>query len=375
MPEYTFCGGRLQINSEVVNEPLQQLTAQAISPSTDQLAGMVTAAFAAPIDYPPIAEAIIPDDSIAIVVGENVPCGVEIAVAVANHLVELGHKKSELTIVTSLPPKQAVSDDGTFTVDGWPIQVNDPADSQSMAYLLLDAGGRPYYINRHLFDADVVIPIGNSDGQQRVDPISPAMCDSETQTLLSKLKPADLQAAHRLIAHNLGIFWQVQVIAAPQQTVHAILAGQNELLIDKATEVGRQVWGVSADSSAALVVATIEAHECQTWQNVRKAIITADQLVSEDGPIVVCCDISRKPPSWWSVGEEAEPSPNDPLAVVFSRRHVYLASRLTQDSTEHVGCGYVEDSAQLQRLIDSFANVTLLRESHKVLFVEASTPA
>ena len=48
-------------------------------------------------------------------------------------------------------------------------QIHDPVDPNAVAYIAASRPGNPIYINRALFDADVVIPIGSICANDRDD--------------------------------------------------------------------------------------------------------------------------------------------------------------------------------------------------------------
>lgn len=185
-----------------------------------ELAGRATAAaLASPLDFPPLAQAIVPGDKVAIALAAGVPQAPAILAATIEYLSAAGITPSQITIVLPAhapfavdkgdlrfdfnpapsPAEEASSDGPTaddireLTPERRPpstaVRVihHDPSSPASLEFLAADDQGAPLYLNRTLLDADFVIPIGVARPAARRDQarfescLYPAFADAQAQ--------------------------------------------------------------------------------------------------------------------------------------------------------------------------------------------------
>ena len=180
------------------------------------------------------------------------------------------------------------------------------------------------------------------------------------------MKPEHASAMERMFDDNLGVFWQVRIVTAPGDQVLGVMVGASEAVLEKAGQFGNETWTLQIGSAADLVVASIESICSQTWLHLRQAILNAAKVASENAILVLCTELRGQPSAAWPTVDSDQNNNDEALADVFRGHHVYLASRLTQDSTEKFGFGYVEDSSQIQKLVDQNESCLLLRDAHRV---------
>ncbi len=354
MTEHRFCKDLFQLEGSHVIDPRGDFPWPVIA--TEKLPESVALGFAEPVDFPPIAQAVLAEDRIAIAVELDTPCGLEVARLVAAQFVAQGIARENIQIVCA----DQEGDPGDDFV------VHDPSDSEQQAYLLVDREGVACYVNRLLFEADVVVPIGTGDGGRIRNSLCAGFCDQETKKYLDRMKPEHASAMERMYDDNLGVFWQVRIVTAPGDEILQVLVGASEAVLEKAGQIGTEAWALKIGSSADLVVASIESSCCQTWSHLRQAILNAAKVANEDAIIVLCTELRGKPSATWPMVDADHQDIDEDLADVFRGHHVYLASRLTQDSTEKFGFGYIDDSSQIQKLIDQKESCLLLRDAHRV---------
>ena len=354
MPSISLCQGKFQIDESQVVDPRADQTLNGIP--VDQLADAVRSSFEQPIDFPPIAQAVMAEDVVAIAVEPSTPCGLTVARQVADWFVAAGNDRSRITILCA---DKHADKDSDFVI-------HDATDAEQMAMLVVDAKGNPLHVNRILFDADLVVPIGTGDNRSLQNSICPAFCGLETKKQIERLRPSDAAGVARMINSNLGVFWQVRIVTMPGEQVVNVMTGSSESVLERSAQAGGQVWELQIDRPAGMVLATIEAATSQSWANLRSAILTADKASAADAPLVMCTDLSGKPSVIWPTPDNQSKRQDSELAEVFQRRHVFLASRLTQDTTEQFGFGYLENSEQIKKLIDQHESCLLLRDAHRV---------
>lgn len=354
MPRFSLCNNKFQIDDPQLVDPRADSSFQSIDP--EDWAEVIRQNFDEPLDFPPIPQAVMSEDTIAIAVEPDTPCGLKIARLVADRFVAMGNDRQRITILCAQKEPDA-GDDCVF---------HDPADSDQMAFLVGDREGVPFYVNRILFDADIVVPIGTGDGGRFNNVICPVYCDVDTRAYFDRLRPDDAAAVTRMVNSNLGVFWQVRIVTAPGDNVIQVMVGSSDAVLQKSGQLGTEVWNLQIDRPAGMVLATIESPSAQNWENLRRAILTADKAASGQASLVMCTDLRGKPPASWPTPDNDSKKRDADLFDVFQRRHVYLASRLTQDSTEQYGFGHVDNSEQVQKLIDQHESCLLLRDAHRV---------
>ena len=358
MTDFRFCNDRFQLDTNQVVDPRAAVSWPALG--DEELIGQIASRFEEPLDFPPIAQAVLPEDLIAIAVELDTPCGLPVARLVRQQFVSQGMNPENIQIVCG----EEMDDSGDDYV------VHDANDADQMAFLFGDRDGNPCYVNRFLFDADVVVPVGTGDGGRRRNTLCAAFCDHETQKQLGRLKPEQAAAIERMVDDNLGVFWQVRVITAPGNQVIQIMVGASEAVLEKSSEFGNDAWSLQVDQTSDLVVATIESACAQTWSHLRTAIINADKVAGDQAILVLCTDLKGKPPTSWPIPDTPAEKHDELLADVLRQHPLYLVSGLTQDATERYGFGYLKDSEQLQKLVRQNQTALVIRDAHRVKVLE-----
>ena len=161
-------------------EPLQ---GQAALTTLADSAAAAREALRSPLKFPPLAEGVVPGDQLAIVIDEAVPDALNIlrgAIAAAE---EAGIVPAAISVV-------AIDEDFCKLLrdelgDGVCVVVHDPEDPQNLALLGLNEKNERLLVNRTVFEADVVLPIGCARltgvaGCGVFDCLFPRMSDTET---------------------------------------------------------------------------------------------------------------------------------------------------------------------------------------------------
>ncbi len=311
-----------------------------------------------PLNFPAINQVFVPGDLIAIALQAGVPNAARAVDVLLGWLSQVGVDAGHVVVVLPQHHNYRVAD---FAQSVKTHVAEDPA---SRAYLMASAQGDPVYVNRVLFDADIVIPIGVVAGIDASDVICPAFCDADTAQRLGRLP---LEEANQLIEdinNWLGIFWTIQLVVGPDQSLQQILAGERKQVARQAGQLNARLWSVTVDRPADLIVATLESDEDQSWENASRAILNADKLATGDGAIVLCTKLKQAPHANWN--SPAASGARGQLSDVFDRRHVYLISRLTRSAAENSGFGFIKEDAELNRLAAQYASCCLVRDAHRV---------
>ncbi len=373
MSEIRISQRTFDVASDCLIDPQGELQLQGIP--LDQLEQVLDSGFEHPVEFPPIDQAVLTEDTIALAVAHATPQTMQVAELVARRFLRHGNVADNLTIVVANQGSAASPE------DAWPVGSDvrviqhDPTDSNQMSYMMADRAGQPVYVNRILFDADVVVPVGLSDGIADMDSVIPAFCDQETRKYFDRLGPDEYRALVRAANDQLGVFWQIRLVCGPGDQLVDVLVGLSQSVIDQSCRRGSEIWQVPSDNPVDLVLASLESSVAQNWQNARRAILNADHAARQDAAIVLCTHLRERPPADWPLRRDEALIDDDEVTEVFRRRHVYLASELAQDDAEQFGFGHISESAQIQKLIDEHQSCLVLRDAHRVAFTDSPATA
>tara|TARA_R110002049_G_scaffold2750_4_gene21937 strand:- start:93890 stop:95197 length:1308 start_codon:yes stop_codon:yes gene_type:complete len=359
----------------------------------------VAKALAGPIDFPPLEMVVVQGDRVALAVDPNIPQLAEIVVGVvrAVSMTDAEHVDIVLSDEATDQTLQAVNvalADAILDKDAT-VHRHDSADRESLRYLGAGANALPWYVNRQLVDADVVIPIVTkrpAETDDRIDAtgIYPVFADSATRHRFRDAKVFDeereTQSPEFQIPWLIGVQLMVTVAANHDGMVRQVMAGAPQSLAIRRTDLDRD--SDEFPPAAALVIASTDGDaQQQTWANAARAAVAASRFVRPGGTILVWTDIDVDPdPAFRQVLEsegdheslhessaagedDAESLPpwdeSIGIGMTFARvladNRVVMRSRLDAEVVETLGLGSLRSIDELKRLIDSFENCGVLR--------------
>ncbi len=332
-----------------------------------------------PLEYPGLGETVLAGDQVALVVQDDSPVANEVAALLAQRL----HAELQAQVSIAVSPlawEHFWNHRESETVGN--VIRHDAADPNGLAMLAVGADDQALYVNRVLFDADVVIPIAclsSREDPQYVDCIVPAFTGEENKTRYAELSSKQQAAEIRQINRNLGTFINIQIALAPGNQIESIRFGEREAVNRRAMQDLARVWQVPMTSKQDFVVGTVESAEFQqSWQDVANALIAADECTVNQGAILISCGLHSLPPRDVRLGfvtDEIDLPKNAPqiarqIASICKRHPVYLHSQLNQNETESLGFGFVSDLDEIRRLIDRNGRSGILRDAHQCLIKE-----
>ena len=349
---------------------------------------LVAAAFEAPVDFPPLKEIVFEGDKIAFVLLNGLENPGLLVHSILNAIDQLD-VRVEATVVagagaavnleTLRDQRSQRHPDSTFR-----FHLHDSTDQHSVAYMAASASGHPIYINRELFDADVVIPVASSSVSREFSDspsVYPEFSSSETISRFREQKdsPTHLRDEVALADLNIGADLSILSVDGPGGAIKNILFGRKEVVAEQAAAQSDECWQVERQPEGKVVVATIESNPAaQTWVQFFQALVAAHAATNNVKQIVVCCDIAEEP-----AGEhravlelpfetDATRSPTahftsdllNSAGGILQETEVYLKSHLSQSVVEDLGLGFVESDEEIQRIVDRAESGILLRDAH-----------
>jgi nickel-dependent lactate racemase len=348
-------------------------------------------ALAEPLDYPPLAASMVPGDRVAIAVDEAVPEVGEIVLGVVQEFRAGGIDDDSIAVVTRDSAtcrlcRDSLSQPGEAAVQ---FVVHDPDDQRELCLVGMTKRHGPLVVNRAIFDADVILPIGCTrlGGRGVYDSLYPRF--SNRETIERFRSPSQLDSATAVSALTretdeagwlIGAPLVVEVIPAADEKVAQVIAGEPHAVYARAQQLYREQWAFSSEQRASLVIATVTGGaQAQTWSNVGRALAAAELLVAEDGAVAICCNLEQPPGE--SLGrligtndlasterrllrDHAEDSWTAlQLARALQRGPVYFLSQLDAETVEDMGLAPMADVAELTRLASHHDTVIVLPDS------------
>lgn len=343
-------------------------------------------ALEAPGDFPPLRQAVVPGDRVTIALDASVPEVEAVLRVVAGVLTEAGVDRDSIRVVSTAPPM----DGAVGEIPNW--VVHDPADRTMLAYLANTTSGRRVYLNRHLTDADFVLPIGRLG----FDPILgyrgpwsaifPALSDQPTRRAYQTWRPgAEVGESPALVESSdvswlLGAMLQLGLMAGASGLARAIAGTSGEVRTRGAAELDA-AWIFRAARRAAVVVAGIgTAGRPTSLDDLTEGIANAERLVRRGGKIVALARVAG--PLGPALGRLA--GADDPrlaldapkgaegeldypaarrLAHALAWADVYLASDLDENQVEDLGMIALGKPSEARRLADAADSCLIINQA------------
>ncbi len=350
-------------------------------PIADLLAA-VQAAISQPLDFPPLVLATVPGDKVVLALDSAVPCPTGIVAPIVEALTTHGIEPTDIHILSNGSLNHTLSDPRSEL----PVairqlvefSIHNPNNADEHCHLANRADGEEVRIQRRLFDADVVVPIGCLRGTTAWGyygihtGIFPAFGDAASQKLF-RVAAADAHGRKKKnalveeIAWELGITFTVQVIPGGGEKALHVLAGEPRSVARRGAELFDAAWKFHIDAPAELVILGLTGDPSQqTWDNVARSLVAALPLVSSDGALVAVTELAEPPGEAIRMLADRDDlsatrrrmkkkqSPDVPaaaqLARILEQSKVFLASQLSEEAIEDLGIAHVANPADVARL-------------------------
>jgi hypothetical protein len=263
-------------------------------PSADPRA-LVLEALERPRDYPALRQAVVPGDQVAIAFDPLVSAAAELLAAVFQVLERAGVEAEAITVVAPREP-------GVVLPPGVALEVHDPEDRTHLAYLATTREDQRVYLNRHLTDADLVLPLGRLG----YDPVLgyrgpwsalfPDLSDADTLRAFRARASVDRPEAdspRAALNASTEVSWllgsQFHLGILDMVTgLGEVVAGLESSVRDQGVRSLDRHWSFQAASRAELVVAGIgRAGTSTTIDELAEGLATAARLAQRGGKIVL----------------------------------------------------------------------------------------
>ena len=362
-------------------------------------AAAVVEALADPLDYPPLADSIVPGDRVAIAIDEAVPQLPKVLRGAFKAVQRSGVDPEAIAIVTTDAQTSQICHEALaqHTPALPQFVVHDPNDEANLCMVGMTKRKEPLRVNRTIFDADVVLPIGcaRPDNRGAYDSLFPRFSDAEAIKRFrapTNWRPtagvAEKKPAADKAGWLIGVAMTVQVVPGENETVANVVAGEPQAVARRSKALSRARWLVHSPHRVGLVVATITGGPAsQTWANVGRALAAAEPLLEVGGAVAICCNLDVPPGESLgrSIGstdlektereilkdQNADSWPALQLVRALQRGTIYFLSQLDAETVEDMGLAPIADVNELARLVARHESFAVLEDAqHAVATVE-----
>ena len=348
-------------------------------------------ALAEPLGFPPLSAAIVSGDRVAIALDESVPCIAGIVRGAVESLRSAGIDEESISIVTrnatiSRICRAELSQNGESGIN---FVVHDPDDEHELCLVGVTQKRGPLVVNRAIFDADVVLPIGcarlNDAGVY--DSLFPRFSNAETvqrfhatSATTSDKSQVDRARETDEAGWLIGAPLVIEVVPGSGETVAHVIAGEPHAVAHRAEQLTREQWAARSPQRTSLVIATVTGGaQTQTWNNVGRALAAAERLVADDGAVAICSNLNEPPGESLGrlIGSDdladtehkllrdhaADSWTAWQLARALQRGPVYFLSQLDAETVEDLGMAPVADVEELSRLAGRHESFIVLNDA------------
>jgi hypothetical protein len=375
--------------------PEEQLVATWHGPTGNgdaRAAEAIASALENPRDFPPLRQLVVPGDRVTIAFDPSIAGAEPVLESLTATLREAGIEAGCVTVLFA--PRGAAALAGNLPPGAIPT-IHDPRDRAGIAYLATTKQGRRIYLNRHLTDADVVIPVGRLG----YDPIM-GYC-GPWSVLFPGLSDHDTMRAHRgrfrdeagappparssldeaaEVSWLLGSQFHVGIVPGSHGLVEVVAGCENAVREHGIASLDRH-WSFRAHSRAELVLAGIGRPGVETtMESLSQGLATATRLVQHGGKIVALSRASvdlgpalrrlidsgdvKQGPSVLQ-GHEADEDflLARRIAQAASWADVFLLSSLGRDLADDLSVVALDAPAQARRLVAKSGSCTIVSQA------------
>ncbi|RCS51881.1 DUF2088 domain-containing protein [Bremerella cremea] len=266
-----------------------------------------------PVGYPDLAQASVPGDVVLFVFGKEVGDYEPIAAAIVAYAQATGMNDRSFQFLlphdTLSPIVERLKQVTAPLGEQAEVIVHQPQDQKANAFLTSTQENHAIILNRHLCDADLVVPIDVARSKGAFgyfgpySSIFPTYSDIDTQKRWnSPLFVTRLPRRKRRIAEVeeirqlLGIVYNCLLIPARGGGYGAAIFGEASHVEREANRQLREFWEPHLPTMAGVVIALITGGQAgQTWENAARALANVEHLVRPDGAVILATEIRQRP--------------------------------------------------------------------------------
>ena len=361
-----------------------------------------------PLGYPELASASVPGDVVLFVLGKDVGDYQPVVEGIVAHAIGAG--LTDRTFQFLLPkgtPGPVLEQLQSATAplgESAEVIVHQPENQKENSFLTSTQENRAIILNRHLCDADVVVPIDVARSKQGFgyfgpySSIFPTFSDIDSQKRWNsplfvtrpqrrKRRIEEVDEIRRL----LGLVYNCLLIPARGGSYSAALFGEAEQVEAEAARQLHETWEPYLPDLAGVVIALITGGQAgQTWENAARALANVENLVRPDGAIILATEIRTRPGVAMSqMAESLELTDFESqmrksrhadaaIALQFARTlaqcKVYIRSLLPEGVIDDLDLIPVESDDECRKICEHYQDVVIVHDAQNTSVRVADTP-
>lgn len=336
-------------------------------------ASAVRQALEAPFSFPPLRQAMTPDDRVAVVVDESLPGLPAIVGPVLEVLSSLGVGREAVSLVSSGRGGHGWTAALAAPFAGSSVEGHDPANQQRLAYVASTKGGRRLYLNRAVVEAEQVIVVSarRFEGGQAVgaeSAIFPALSDEAARGAAAEAPEA---------AWLLGLPFHVQIIESAGEGVALVVAGAEEAIREAERQLASS-WRLALPRRVDTAVVTVTGGpERQSWERLARAAACGADAVQPGGRVVLLAGGATGPgPEFDALRQADAPQSSGPLegaardwARAAAHARISLLSGHEPALLEELFATPLSNLEQVQRLVARSGDCVVVEDADRFLVV------
>ena len=353
-----------------------------------QLSDVVRTALAKPMDFPPLAACTVPGDMVVVALQRGLPMLHELVTGLRSALEDAGVERNSVRFVFETDPSsEEQSLEGWAESLGIEARIHDPDDEEHCSLVSVMQSGEPLRMNRELGEADFVLPVGLASGgaglsaNSKFAGLFPEFADGETLKRFRQVSQKQSSRAAQKCREEvdeagwlLGVNMSLRIVPGAAGAIAEVLAGEPDKVTEVANEHYQQLWNQPITETGELVIATIcGPAEEQTWDNVCQALIAAESALRPGGVIAICTQLAESPGPALQTLKSGCDSEQLQQSLGRERGTVYLSSQLAAGVVEDLGLAPIQSEQELKRLTESFSQVVVLEDAHRLICQGAET--
>ena len=383
--------------------PADNLKCQFPAPAAlSSLGELLAQGLESPLNYPSLRQAVVPGDRVTLVVDRQTPQAETLVLGVWSKLEAYGVNAEDVTILVPAAITPGGNPDLRRLLPAGvreqiALKTHDPTDEKSLGYLATTTGGERIYLNQDLLNADLPILIG-AVGFDSVlgyrgggSAIYPGLSSVEAIRKSigqghEELAPDDARPLRQMVDEVIwlmGLQYAVQVVPAVGDGVSEIVVGQVDAAFQKACTHLKETWTLPTDARSGMVIVAVDQDaNGHSWFQLGAALDVARQLVSREGRIVALTELrSDLTPGIQLLREVRSPRdalkplrdhqpldmvPASQIAKTLDWAGVSLLSNLPGDLVEELGMLPLDQTEELQRLVESEDSIAVVQSGQHV---------
>ncbi|MBA2115682.1 lactate racemase domain-containing protein [Bremerella alba] len=374
---------------------LANLQADAL-PASD-LAETIVTALSHPVGFPELANASVPGDTILFAFGKEVSDVEGVARGVVRYAQQSNLSDRQFQFLLpcdALTPvveslKQVVSPLG----ESVEVLVHQPQDQKSNSFLTSTQENRAIILNRHLCDADVVVPVGVARREGGFNTFGcfsslyPTYSDIDSQKRWNLPLFVTRPQRRKRRAAEIEEIGQLLGIAVNCLLMPARGGGYSHAVFGEASQVqalaGQQLaehWQGNLPKLAGVVIALVTGGQLgQTWENAAKTLANVEDLVRPGGAIILATEIRQRPGT--AMAQMAESldftdfetimrksrSEDSAIALQFAKTlsqcKIYFRSALPEDILDQLDLIPVESDVECRKICEHYQDVVIVHDA------------